>query len=112
VTVRVGPKTTRQRFTDLTPALNAAEARARELAESAPGRVVDVRYKRFDPAEQVVARIELAGPQRLFPSVKGGLDVHGDGSTEAFTGRVRRRVVETRRRETPAAALRRVLGRL
>jgi hypothetical protein len=69
--------------------------------------VVDVKYKRFDPAEQVVARIELAGPQRLLPSIQAGLDVHGDGSVKAFTGRVRRQAIEVRKRETAVDALRR-----
>ena len=44
------------------------------------------------------------------PSVRAGLDVRGDGSSEAYLGRVRRQVVETRRRETALQALRRALS--
>jgi hypothetical protein len=111
LTVRAGPRVERRTLDTIQEALDALEARAEELAADASGRPVDVRYRKFEPVQQVAARLELAGPQRLVPSVRAGVDVRGDGSTEAYLGRVRRRLVEQRRRESAVAALRRELRR-
>ena len=50
-----------------------------------------------------MVRLKLSGPRRL----RAGVDVRGDGLSEAFTGRVRRRVVEQRDGESAYDALRR-----
>ncbi len=110
MTVRAGSRVERERFDDPAEALEAIEARGRELQRTGPRETVNVRVRRFDPAQQVVARIELSGPERFIANVNGGVDVRGDGSVEAFTGRVRRRVIDQRRGESAYAALRRVLG--
>jgi hypothetical protein len=110
LTVRVGPRVERATHPSLDAALTALEHRADQLTQEVGTAPVDVRYRRFDPSDQVAARLELAGPERLMPSVRAGVDVHGDGSSKAYVGRVRREVVETRRRETPVDALRRTLS--
>jgi hypothetical protein len=110
LTVRAGPRVERRRFDGLETALDAAERRGVELARDAPRGAVDVKLKRFEPVQQVVARIELAGPQRFVPSVRAGIDVRGDGSSEAYVGRVRRQLVDSQRGESAWAALRRVLS--
>lgn len=96
----------RSRFDELGEALAALERRGEELQESADARGVDLKMgRRFEPVQQVVARLELAGPRRL----RAGVDVRGDGSAEAWTGRVRRRLIEQLPRESPYEALRRSL---
>jgi hypothetical protein len=110
LTVRIGPQVERRRFTVLQDALDALEARARELARDAPLGAVDVKFKRFDPIAQVAARLELAGPERLIPRVRAGLDVRGDGSTEAYLGRITREVVKQDNGESAYQALRRALS--
>ena len=110
LTVRPSGSVERSGFDALDQALEALEARGREFARSAEDRPVDAMIKRFDPVQQVIARLELAGPERLLPSVHVGVDVRGDGSTEAFRGRIRRTLLKQQPGEDAFAALRRSLG--
>lgn len=109
LTVRSGPKVTQSSYDELGQALTALEQRAQELSSTATNKPVSIKIARFEPAQQVIARLELAGPQRLVPNVRAGVDVHGDGSVEAYKGRVRREMIEQRRGESVYAALRRAL---
>jgi hypothetical protein len=108
VRVRAGAQIERSRYDDLDAALHEVEQRGRELEESATGRVVSSPLGRdYEPVQQVIGRIELSGPGR----VRAGVDVRGDGSSECWTGRLRREVVELRRGESPYDALRRTAKR-
>ena len=107
VIARRGPKVQRLRFDDLGGALQAIEEHGREAersahVEPAGGGLM----RRIEPVQQVVARLELRGPQRL----RAGVDVRGDGSSECYTGRVRRKLVEQRSGESAYDALRRELA--
>ena len=106
MTVRHGPRVKKERYGELTEALDAMERLGLELEGEADRRAVDLRVRRFEPVQQVAARIELSGPGRM----RAGLDVRGDGSVEGYTGRVRRRLVEQEPGESPYAALRRALS--
>jgi hypothetical protein len=105
VIVRRGPRVDRLPAATLEQALALLEAHGRAAA-AGPGRnAVDLRVRRFEPVQQVAARLELRGPGRG----GGGVDVRGDGSAEAWTGRLRRRVLEAQEGEDAYATLRRVL---
>jgi hypothetical protein len=107
VTVRTRGKVRRSRFGTLAQALDALRASAAELERS--GRVAPAGgslLRRFEPVAQVAARVELSGPGRL----RAGLDVRGDGSSEAFRGRLRRRLIAQRAGESASDALARTLG--
>ena len=107
VTVRSGPRVDRERCETLVEALASIERRAHALASDAAARPVGGRLlQRITPAQQVIARLELSGPGRL----RAGVDVRGDGSSEAFTGKLRRRLIEQRRGESAFDALRRELS--
>lgn len=108
--VRSGSRVRRTSHRDLERALEELETRARGLADQAPGEAVDVRFRRYEPQERVIARLELSGPERLVPSVRAGIDVRGDGSIEAYRGRARRELIQARRGESAYDALRRAVA--
>ena len=103
VTVRVGANLERARFASLDEALDEIEARGRELQRATRSKPVDTKLLgRWEPAQQVAARLQLAG--------RGGVDIRGDGSAVPYTGRLRRRPVQERETESPYEALRRAIG--
>jgi hypothetical protein len=105
VTVRRRSATERDRFETLDAALVALEARLEELARRQQRPPERALARLYGPQQQVAVRGEIAGPGRL----RGGVDVRGDGSSEAYTGRWRRRLVRRQPGESAHAALRRVL---
>ncbi len=97
----------REKFGSLDTALAEVESRGRALQRDTRAKPVDTKILgRYEPAQQVAARIELAGPR----GVRAGVDVRGDGSAASYLGWVRRRAVEEEGTESPYEALRRVLG--
>jgi hypothetical protein len=110
LTLRNGPRVKRTHFDTLGETLDALEGQMDELAPAARRRAIQVAGRRYDPARQVAVRAELAGPGRLLGGARGGVDLRGDGSAEAYTGRVKRSLVQLRLGESAYDGLRRVLG--
>ena len=101
--VRRGPKVVKSSHAELAEALRALEEQLRAVPERGAATVF---RREYAPAQQVVARGELRGPRRG----RGGVDVRGDGSAEAWTGRISKRLVEAEAGESAYAALGRVLA--
>jgi hypothetical protein len=110
LTVRNGPRVEHVRCETLDAALDAMEQRLDELAPEARRQTVRVLRRRFDPVRQVVARAEISGPGGLLGRTRGGVDLRGDGSAEAYVGRLKRTLVELRPGETAYSGLRRALS--
>jgi hypothetical protein len=106
LTVRRRGATERERFATLDEALVALEARLDGLARGERRGAEHGLGREYEPVAQVAVRGEVAGPAGL----RGGVDLRGDGSAEAYTGRLRRRLVDRGTGETAYEALRRALG--
>jgi hypothetical protein len=106
LTVRRRGATDRERFASLDEALVALEARLDSLVRSERRGAERGLARDYSPVMQVSVRGEIAGPGGL----RGGVDLRGNGSAEAYTGRLRRKLVERRSGETAYEALRRALA--
>jgi hypothetical protein len=96
----------RERHADGDEAFTALEAALRPVSAKANRATEKVFRREIEPVQQVVARGGLSGPG----GARGGIDVRGDGSTEAWTGRSwRRTLVQQDAGEDAFAALRRLL---
>ena len=104
VTVRTGPRVEKLRAATLDEALELLETEARAAAATTRRGTIDVRIRTFEPGDQVATRAELRGPR-----VRAGVDVRGDGSVQAWRGRLRREALEPAAGEDAYAALRRLV---
>jgi hypothetical protein len=99
---RVGAEVRKDRFASLDALLEALEARIGRVGREPARRFLN---REFEPGGQVAGRFELKGPEGL----RGGIDVRGDGSAEAYRGVIRKQLVEQRDGESAIDALRRAL---
>jgi hypothetical protein len=105
LTVRRRGTTARERFDALPDALATLEEHLDGLAPNERRHREQALVREIEPVQQVAIRGEISGP-----GVRAGIDVRGDGSAEAYTGRWRRVLVERVPGETAYDALRRVIG--
>lgn len=103
VTIREGSKVHRSQHDSVREAIDVLQVRLSNVDAMRP--TARVFNREIAPEDQVVARGELAAK-----GARGGIDVRGDGSARAWTGRLSKAVVETQRGETAYDALRRALA--
>ncbi|MCW3039665.1 MAG: hypothetical protein JWM31_1570, partial [Solirubrobacterales bacterium] len=101
-TVRIGPKVEHAQHDDVLSALLALRERLDGIGATRGS--TSVFRRELPPSAQVAARGEVRGS-----GVAAGIDVRGDGTAEAWTGRWRREVVARQPGEDAFAALARVL---
>lgn len=100
---RVGPRVAKTGFGTLDAALDGLRA-ALDGADTAVAPERSVLGRSYAPGVQVSGRFEIRGP-----GVRGGVDVHGDGSLVAYTGRIRKTLVAPASGESVLDALERAL---
>jgi hypothetical protein len=107
VILRRRGRTTKQSCASLDEALALLERELRADATVTRAHQHDERGlgKSYAPSERVAVRGELRGPGGL----RAGIDVRGNGDAQAYTGTIRRRLIEPFPREDAYAALRRQL---
>jgi len=102
LTARVGPEVRREKHASLDAAIASLRARIGDVGRAPERKVLG---RDYSPGAQVAGRFEVRGPG----GVRGGIDVRGDGSAEAYRGRIRKQVVEREPGESAVDALRRAL---
>ncbi len=107
LTVRSGPDVSHEDFDELDEAVAAMRERAMAIRVDAPPKTTEL-LRTYKPADQVHARLQLAGPGRLRKPV-AGIDVRGDGTFVPFRGGVRREELDPSGHETPFDLVRETL---
>jgi len=108
LTVRNGSKVSHQSFDDLDEAVAEMRRRALDIRAAGPARPVSA-LRDFGPADQVRARLQIAGRGLLRKPV-AGVDVRGDGTFMPFRGGVARQELDPTDHDTPFDAVRETLA--
>jgi hypothetical protein len=109
LTVRDGSDVSHTNFEELGEAVAAMRERAMEIRAGGPAEKVSA-LREFAPGDQVRARLQLSGKGWLRKPI-AGVDVRGDGTFVAFTGRVAREELDPTDFDTPFEVVRGALER-
>ena len=93
-----------ERFDSLEDALAGLQAELNSAGPGARRETVNAFVREYQPDELVAMRLEIRGG-----GLCGGIDLRGDGSEEAYTGRIRRKAIAPEPGENTVSALRRTL---
>ena len=107
LTVRNGPKVTRDTYDNLGDAMVALRSHAERIRAGEDLREISM-IRTYEPGDLVKARLEIStgGP---FRSRDAGLDVMGDGGLVAFRGGVFRKEISAERGEAAYEAVERAM---
>jgi len=108
LTVRDGSKVSHASFDDLDEAVAEMRRRALDIRAAGPARPVSA-LRDFGPADQVRARLQIAGRGLLRKPV-AGVDVRGDGTFVPFRGGVERQELDPSDHDTPFDLVRETLA--
>ncbi|MDQ3729318.1 MAG: hypothetical protein M3355_06975 [Actinomycetota bacterium] len=108
LTVRQGPRVTREKFSDLNEAIAAMERRAKDIRAAGPLEARKV-FREYEPSAQVAGRVEISTGGVLKSGRDAGIDVMGDGTLVPYRGGFRRSELDPGH-DGPFEAVRRALA--
>jgi hypothetical protein len=107
LTVRNGAEVDREEFDEIGEAVTRMRERALEIRAEGPPKVADV-LRKFEPKDQVTARLELSHGGFLRKQA-AGIDVRGDGTFTPYRGGLRREELDPSGHDTPFDLVRETL---
>ena len=88
--------------------MHKLEKRVDDIVKDGRSETVNAGVREFDPAEQVLARLEIRG-QKILRGPRAGVDLKGDGQIVAYRGTLFRRELPGEDAESSYEAIRQVL---
>jgi hypothetical protein len=108
LTVRNGAEVDHEGFDDVAEAVARMRERALAIRAEGPPKTADV-LRRFEPKDQVTARLELSGRGLFKKKPAAGIDVRGDGTFMPYRGGLRREELDPSGHDTPFDLVRETL---